>query len=336
MSGIGGPKLVSSSALRVRTAWFPILIKVENGVTECHLCWKYSDGSIGFFSNSDKNSKFRPAWDYIRECYHLSKKDSKGEEHETIVFQNRRLEKKAFKTSEMNPSLWNVNDFTSKLIEMRNEGKHELMALYFSVMFKSEGFVCYQDSICDQDGFQKDGGGITIQKLVQAAGSLDDYKDFREKAIHCRVDVAKRDEALKSVVGVKRKIDHGFVAMEPMIKQTKAERLEIAQEEELTSSDGVEVSYHSQYIGRADIPLANLEESKKVYKDINPFKVHGLVKAMRTRMDQSQISLTVVPKEGVDTLSTAMKKCREKGEDESSVSAILSNFKYEVIHGRHR
>ena len=43
----------SSKAARVRTAWFPILVDVK-GTVELNIGWKYTDGTIGSFSDTGK------------------------------------------------------------------------------------------------------------------------------------------------------------------------------------------------------------------------------------------------------------------------------------------
>ena len=103
------------------------------------------------------------------------------------------------------------------------------------------------------------------------------------------------------------------------VKRSKVEKVIDSRVEELKSSNGIEKSYISQYVGRADVPISNLAISKKVTMPINPYKVQGLARAMRERFDPSQISLTVVP--------------LDPGE---LTAENLTSKKFEVIHGRHR
>ena len=129
-------KSSSSRANRVRTAWFPVILRVEEGVREIHVCWKYADGSVGLYSSSSKTNKSRPAWDYIKDCAFQRTANDKREEHDYFVLQNRRLEKKAFRTDELNPTLWTLNEFSSKILEMRSSGQEKLLALYISLLSK--------------------------------------------------------------------------------------------------------------------------------------------------------------------------------------------------------
>ena len=89
-------RTVSSKAHRPRTAWFPVIIRAEAGIMELHLCWRYSDTSIGFFSSSDKRSPSRPAWDLVKDCVLKKQRNAKGEEHDYMVFRNRRHEQRGF------------------------------------------------------------------------------------------------------------------------------------------------------------------------------------------------------------------------------------------------
>ena len=79
----------SSSASRVRTAWFVVLTSVEGGVVELHLGWKYADNSVGLYSNCSKSSKSRPGWGRISDCKFKNIQDDKGDSWGHFIFKNR-------------------------------------------------------------------------------------------------------------------------------------------------------------------------------------------------------------------------------------------------------
>ena len=307
----------SSKAHRVRTAWFPVILKVESDACELHLCWKYSDGSIGLYSSSSKTSKSRPAWDFIKECTLKRDKNSKGEEHDYLIFKNRGNEKKAFRIDELNPVLWTLNEFTSQVIKMRTTNEDKQLALYLSLMVKSSTFCCHEEFTHDEDGFRLDGAGLSIRDLEEVSGSLQSYREFVEKGINCCLDVSKRKDVLEKLEGGKPKV--GADDMGPKVKRSKVEKVMDSRDEELNSINGIEKNYINQYLGRADVPLNNLAISKKVSMPINPYKVQGLARAMRERFDPSQISLTVVP--------------LDPGE---LTAENMASKNFQVIHGRHR
>ena len=58
----------SSKATRVRTSWFLIIVDIKDAAKELHIGWKYSDGSIGLFSDAGSESKSRSPWGYVSDC----------------------------------------------------------------------------------------------------------------------------------------------------------------------------------------------------------------------------------------------------------------------------
>ena len=309
----------SSTASRVRTAWFLVVTSVEEDVHEVHLAWKYADNSVGFYSNSSKNSRTRPPWGKVVGCRFKSIRDDQGQAWDHLVFSNG-VEKKAFKLTEFNPTLWGINVITSKILEMRSAGKNELLALYLSLLPQAHSFSQFKDGVHDQMGFKVDKSGIVIQDLESRQGSLDDWKDFVSKARQSCINVGSLKQVMEKVEGGTRKRKRCDLSEpDPVIKRSKAEKVEEAKETEMKDENGIEKSYVQNYIGRAEVPLDHLVYSKKVKLPINSFKVEGLSRSIAQRPDPALLSLTVCPAEGFPF-------------DPND----LSNNHYEVIHGRHR
>ena len=175
MSGNGKIKRsMSSKANRVRTAWFPIITDLEGVGKEMHIGWKYYDGSVGLFSDAPKVSKSRPPWGRVIDCTHDSLVNARGESGEYFMFKNRNFAKKAFKLSELNPALWGVNDFTTSIIAMRAAGKNKLLAIYLSLITKSELFANHEEGVIDVDGFSLLCKDDTVSILKSNGGSVDD------------------------------------------------------------------------------------------------------------------------------------------------------------------
>ena len=318
------PKLLerstSSEADRVRTSFFLILVKIGDS-RELHICWKYVDGSVGFFSTSANRSKSRPAWGSVIGCkfkHDLNKE--KTEYFDYFIFENRGHDKKAFKNKEMNPTLWQINSFIDMVQLMRRDKKLQLLALYLGLLPKSKNFSQNQEGVHDQDGFRLDKTGVKEEDLVAKQGNLEEYREFVEKATESCMDVNNMTEAMGNVEGGKKRKSAGDGDIEvSIVKKSKAEQLKEAKELEITGKDGLEKSYIDTYIGRADVPLENLINSPKVKFPVNPFKVEGLARQIAERHDPALLCLTVCPAEG-----------------EPFNTLDLSSNKYEVIHGRHR
>ena len=309
----------SSSATRVRTAWFLVVTSVEKDVHEVHLGWKYSDNSVGFYSNSSKGSRTRPPWGKVIDCRFKCIRETLGQAWDHLIFHNG-VEKKAFKLTEFNPTLWGINMLTSKILEMRAAGKNELLALYLSLLPQTHSFSQFRDGVHDHMGFKVDKSGIVIQDLESRQGSLDDFEDFVSKARQSCINVGSLKQVMEKVEGGTRKRKRcDLPEPVPVIKRSKAEKVEEAKQTEMKDKNGIEKSYVQNYIGRAEVPLDQLVSSKKVKLPINSFKVEGLSRSIAQRPDPALLSLTVCPAEGFPF-------------DPND----LSNNHYEVIHGRHR
>ena len=308
----------SSKAARVRTSWFLIVTCVEEGVQELHLCWKYADHSVGFYSNTRKGSSVRPPWGKLVNCLFKNKPDKHGKLWSHHVCNNGR-ETMGFKMNEFNPALWGINSFTSKVLDMRSSGKEELLALYLASMVRSKSFSQYREGVHTEDGLFVDLCEAAIKKMEEVQGSLDDYKDFIEKAEQSCIKVNKMTEVMQHVQGGTRKRKNQDMAAPPVIKKSKADKIEEAKNEEINAENGIEKSYVDKYIGRAEIPLENLSCSMKVQLRINTFKVEGLVRSILERPDPALLTLTVCIADEATFDRTDMAK-----------------NSYEVIHGRHR
>ena len=178
-------RTTSSQADRPRTAFFLVLVSVGGGVREVHLGWKYADNSVGFYSDIGNRSKNRAPWGNIIDCKFTNKKNEKGEFGDYVVFENRRRKTKGFKLDEFNSKIWGENPFTDKVVEMRSDGRNELLALYLSLLPKSQTFSQNQEGVHDGDGFRQDGTGVQLAELAEKEGSLLGFREFVEKACQC-------------------------------------------------------------------------------------------------------------------------------------------------------
>ena len=119
-----------------------------------------------------------------------------------------------------------------------------------------------------------------INKIEEMQGSLDDYKDLAEKAGQSCIRVNKMTEVMQHVQGGSRKRKNQDMATPPVIKKSKADKIEEAKNEEINAESGIEKSHVDKYIGRVEIPLENISCSMKIQLRINTFKVEGQVKSI--------------------------------------------------------
>ena len=308
----------SSSAARVRTAWFVVLTSVEGGVVEIHLGWKYADNSVGLYSNCSKSSKSRPGWGRISDCKFKNIQDDKGDSWGHFIFNNR-YEKKAFKLAEFNPPLWEMNSFTSKILEMRAGKRDETLAMYMSLLPQASSFSQNKIGVHDIDGFKLDKTGVQIEHLEEKQGSLAEYRQFVQMSVESCMNVSNLKAVMEKVEGGTKKRKNSNEEESTSVKKSRSEKVAEAKTFEVNDKEGVEKSFMGKYLGRAEIPLHNLTSSSKVKLPINSFKVAGLANKIAARPDPTLLCFTVCPLEG-----------------SHFDSSDLASNSYEVIHGRHR
>ena len=308
----------SNATVRVRTAWFPIVVDVNGSNLELHIGWKYSDGSIGLYSAAGNSSKTRPPWGCVMSCSFERRQNKRNESNYYMVIKNRAHSSCAFKCLDMNPVLSGVNDFTSRLVEMRAGGREKVLAIYLDLMVKSTGFSHHKEGVHDNQGFNLDKSGLTEETLVQNEGSARELRDFLELASKCALMVHQRKDIIESI-GCDRKKRKNSADIPVRPKLSKMDKIVADRRSELLDPSGLEIAFQNKFVGRAEIPLKNLEVSTKVSIPLNNLKVRGLVAGMLERFDPTQMSVMATPTPG------------EVFDKEN-----LQANKYEVFHGRHR
>ena len=303
----------SSATVRVRTAWFLVSTCVDEGVQELHLAWKFADNSVGFY----KGGKSKPPWGKVFSCTYKNIADEQGKSWGHISFSNGR-EKRVFKLAEFNPTLWGINSFTAKVLEMRTAGKDELLTSYLSLMLRAKSFSQYKKDVHDEDGLSLESQEASIEEIEEKEGSMTEYRNFVSKARESCINVKTFKEVMEKVEGGKRKRKSKDL-QPPAIKKSKIEKVEEAKVEEVNRKGGLEEKHVDKYIGRAEVELKNLVCSQKVQLSINNYKVEGLIRSISQRPDPALLSLTV---------------CLVDGSPFDSKD--LGNNLFEVIHGRHR
>ena len=76
-----------------------------------------------------------------------------------------------FNIEDINPTLWTLNDFTSKVLDLRTKGKEKLLVLYMTLLVKSSAFYCNVDTVHDEDGFRFDKQGVQFEDVEKETGS---------------------------------------------------------------------------------------------------------------------------------------------------------------------
>ena len=163
-----------------------------NGVSELHL-YRY-DKIIGFWSPAPANSSSKPPWGALQSCLY---KPDQGEVGDYFEMKNETGSKRLFKNNIMDPSLWDINNFTQKCSELRVSHKEELLGVYLTLLNSAGKFRFHNPAIHYEHGFLIDGSGIQIDDFEKNGDSLIELKEFLKSAQTSAVKVQKRQDVLK-------------------------------------------------------------------------------------------------------------------------------------------
>ena len=248
----------------------------------------------------------------------MKKTNDKNETNEYLGITNRAHEKKLFRLDEMNPVLSGVNEFTSKMVELRSAGNDKLLAMYLALLVKSEYFYDNKLGVNDKFGMNIDKSGVTAETLITNGGSLNDLEGFIEQALKFAVKVDHRSEAIEKLdyCGKKRKMTEDNPIK---VKISKIDKVEIVKKAEINDPSGLELTFKQNFLGRADIHISKLVVSSQVSIPLSPVKVSGLATGMLQRFDPTQMCVMATPAQG-------------KAFDYHNLAANT----LEVFHGRHR
>ena len=310
----------SSQAVRPRTAWFLIIVKIGTSF-ECHAGWKYSDNSIGLFSLAKNSSTTRPPFGALTGCKFEMRKNKKGETNPYFTLRNDDAKTKqvSLKCTEINPILWKINDITQDMADIKRSKNFDLLSLFLRLLWNSEGFLGHNDETFNKIGMKKDGTGDQLKDIEEKGGSLKQLEDFITKAKTGADIVPSKLDILKKVQGGKRKRKIENEENVCKIKRTKTEKIELEKAKEIKSDDGLETTLKNSYVGRVDIPLEQLSLSPRISLPINRLKVLALAKGMESRFDPSLVAVTCCPAEPGVFDKTKLEKNN-----------------YHIVHGRHR
>ena len=289
-----------ADAVRPRNCWFFVITELV-GKYEFSLGYKYADGSVSFFSAAGRTASLKTPWDPPVSCeFRVVMK--KGEESQYFRFVSPKGDNQNLKVKILNNLFAGGNDFTRRCTAMVIDKKYELLAMYISLLVKSRGFTHHREDLHGDTGVRLDGKGLDEDALKDKGGSIEEmleFKSFAEKAAF-GVSQSKLDAIDKIVemsgTGSKRK-DQPESDGGPKAKVNKLEARLDAKRKEIKDEEGVEKAFVDSFVGRADVKIENISISKTLCFKLNPFKVDGIAREMKSRFDPSKIHLTVAPAE---------------------------------------
>ena len=289
--------VLTSRAKRPKNGWFLFPSKVGEQF-QVDIGYKTTTGKIGLYSSSPQSSSVKIPWGPPVKCVFIVRRSGDSVVNE-YKFSNGRREAVAFDEVILNSLECGVNPFTQKIVSMCVKGYKILLANYLTLVQHSAAFIHHRDMQHDEDGFMKDGSGLTEKTLEENGGCLSDYREFVEYCKSCsRETIGKDDNSPadkeNSDGRKKRKTadDTGSVK-----KKSKSGVINENEKSELDDTSGLEKQYQRCYIGMANIPLANLRVADELKSKVNIYRVYSITASIRAKYDPSQSVLVVCPED---------------------------------------
>ena len=127
----------------------------------------------------------------------------------------------AFRRSWLDPSLWKVHPFTTKLMNLRSEGREATLANFVSVMVRSKFFVATPD----EDSYDED--GIEKTSLLEEA-DREEFLEFLSEARKAATVVDSLTEVPSLCNGSQKRKSNPDKFFVKKARLTKAEEVNMA------------------------------------------------------------------------------------------------------------
>ena len=253
---------------------------------------------VGAYSNSPKTAQVKLPWGQPVKCDFIETYEN-SQAVQKLKFTNRRHETLSLDIFNLNNLKVFVDPFSQRITSMKTQKQCELLSSYLSLLNFSIGFIHHREEAHDSLGFRLDGQGVTLSDIEARGGNLENYKEFVELATthsggkdqdsfneqnYEEKSITKGNEITGDEAGPSRKIP----------KHLNVKESEIM---ELQKEDGLEKTYQRSYVGRALIPLKNIEVHDSLVSSVNLLRVSLVVEGIKKRYDPSQSILVVVPEE---------------------------------------
>ena len=296
-------RTLSSKATSPRVGWFLPIINL-GGTLEVNLGWKAYDKSLSFYSTASRSSTVKPPWGPIVSVDYHQTTNNRKESGMYFKFMNEGGESRNFKADVFDIMVSGVNEFTQKCQFLVVEKRAKLLSLYLTLLVKKKGFMRHRPDLHREDGLPLDNpeAEVVAANLRKHGGSLEDFISFATAAQdNALLVVEDRHEALKQLRGGSSSADKSKKrkkqdqAGAPKPKMTKAEVMADDTKAELENESGLEKSFSSCYLGKADVHLDNICLSKKIVLPISDINVKNIINSMRSRFDPSFIRLVLCP-----------------------------------------
>ena len=287
--------------VRSRNCWFFIISELESKF-ELNVGYKAADNTVSFVSAAKRSAQQKPPFGPPISCEYKKIKNSQGQVGDYFTFKIKSGVPLNMKANLMNNLFAGETGFSRKCTSYVAQNKQGLLADYISLLSCSKGFAHYREDIYHENGTRKDGTGVTEKILQEKNGTTTEFVEFKQLAEEAAIQITKsKSEVIDTIVAMnnssgakKRKNETDMTDPNPTKTNKSGARLR-ALRKEIDDNTGVEQAYIGSYVGRAEVPIENIEISPKICARVNPWKVEGIASAMRLRFDPAQIAITVAP-----------------------------------------
>ena len=321
----GAPKkisrIVSSNAVRTRTAWCPVVFSNKDGY-EIHIMWKSVRNSLELYSYKirGKVGKGRKENDkkflgIVKDFRVETLKNEKGEVCDYYIVTDEFEEVERFKASLMNPGMTGSNDFAKRMIGLRSGLNDRYLAAFLSRLPKCKGFSHSDENLFSDVGLR------IVDDVSGDEQQEDTFELFLNSAKENAAVVTASIESAIDDIAVRTKRKKKSEIEKSIEKLSRHERIEKYFNKEVKDTAGVESEVVRSSKSRADVPLSHLSITEKVVLPIDEEKVKLIAREMCERFDPTNVYLTVVPSTSEGTVFDP---------------EHLDENHYDVVHGRHR
>ena len=297
----------STSAVKPRTAWCPLVVQTKAGY-EIHILWKDWRNGVKLYKDKDTKSDFGR----VVNAEIVTETNNKDETNQYYKMTNEYGISILFKKVMMSPAILGSNAFSKMMISIRCKDQGDIkIAAFLSRLSRSKDFSHHDGNSFTDDGLKLESPGLEDNQ--------EEFASFMNTARDNALQVSADLSDVEGVLAVKTNRKRNSEGRKKIKKLSKQERIEKYFNIELKDPKGVEKEHVEKFKGRADINLNSLEISNQVHIPVDHEKVQLLARSMMERFDPAELTLTAVPAD--------LNNFNEHKLEENS---------YEVVHGRHR
>lgn len=234
------------------------------GTFEVNVAYKTTKTEIQALSANKFGDNFKLPFGPPTTCEYLVRNKNEN----VFKFTNQRKQTVAMKDTLLNNLQFGVNDFSRKVTALTTGGKNKLLALYLSLINKSESFIHHRPGVHDNNGDVLSAAGEEGTCIVDNGGSVEEYQQFLKIAKESAAMVDSPAVALKQIINKfqsnrKRKScdsenQESGESSSKAPRLSKVETVKNNERKELEDEDGLEMKYQDSFCGVAHIPLDNI------------------------------------------------------------------------------